>query len=121
METNIICTRTRYTSTVPSLRMKKGMNIQQQTITLNLPQSERLTITIDGSLSQSTSDALKDDLRNVTAISLYKQGMISMLQSADLIGCDRREFEEILIPKYGYSMMNERDLELEMEYIKQHT
>lgn len=102
---------------MPSLRMKKDMNIKQQTITLNLPQSERLTITIDGLLSQSISDALGKDIRNVTAISLYKQGIISMLEATDLIGCDRQEFEEFLIPKYGYSMMDERDFELELQTV----
>ncbi len=82
---------------------------------------QHITIHLDLPVSKPIPNALQNEVRNAAIIYLYKQGMISMLQSANLIGCTRRDFEELLIPKYGYSMMDERDLDLEMEYIKQHT
>ena len=80
-----------------------------------------LTIELDLPTSKPIPATLQNDVRNAAVIYFYKQGTLTMLQAAQLIGCNRRDFEEILMPKYGYTMMDERDLEIELDVINQHT
>ncbi len=82
---------------------------------------QQLTIELDLPVSKPIPNTLKNDVRNAAIIYLYKQGTLSMLEAADLMGCNRRDFEELLIPKYGYTMMDDRDLDIELEYINQNS
>ncbi|MEE9411996.1 MAG: UPF0175 family protein [Methylococcales bacterium] len=81
---------------------------------------QHLTIELDLPTSKPIPPTLQNDVRNAAVIYLYKQGTLSMLEAAKLIGCNRRDFEESLVPKYGYTMMDERDLVSELDVINQH-
>ncbi len=62
---------------------------------------QHFTIELDLSTSKPIPATLHNDVRNAAVIYLYKHGTLSMLEAAQLIGCNRRDFEEILVPKYG--------------------
>ena len=82
---------------------------------------QHFTIELDLPSSKPIPATLQNDIRNAAVIYLYKPGTLSMLQAAQLIGCNRRDFEEILVPKYWYIMMDEQDLEIELDVINQYT
>ncbi len=82
---------------------------------------QHLTIELDLPTSKPIPATLQDNVRNAAVIYLYKQGTLSMLEAAQLIGCNRRDFEESLVSKYGYTMMDERDLAVELDVINQDT
>lgn len=47
--------------------------------------------------------------RDALAVTLYRQGKLTMRQTTDFMGISRREFEDRL-PELGLSMMDVRDL-----------
>ncbi|MBF0193185.1 MAG: UPF0175 family protein [Magnetococcales bacterium] len=55
-------------------------------------------------------------IRNALAVVLYKNGRLTLLQARELMGLTRREFEECL-PEYGFTMMDDKDLNSEIESI----
>lgn len=59
----------------------------------------------------------QDLLRGAVAVTLYKKGVLSMKQARDFMGLSRRGFEEVL-PEYGYTMMDEKDFQTEVDSIE---
>lgn len=88
----------------------KASRMQQITITLDLSQSTTLIIELNVSASKPVLKALENEVRNTAVVCLYKHGMISILEAADLIGCSFQRFEEFFD---RYRMMDTFDLDLE--------
>ncbi len=80
---------------------------------------QRVTIELDLPIVKPIPNSVQNDVRNAAIIYLYKRETLSMFEAAEMIGCDSLDFEELLIPKYGYTMMDEQDLDIEIEYVKQ--
>jgi predicted HTH domain antitoxin len=53
-------------------------------------------------------------LRNAIALVLYKKGKLTMREAREIMGVSRREFEDSL-GEFGFSMMDEHDLENELK------
>ena len=84
--------------------------MQRITLTLDASQSKHLIIELNVSASKPVLKALENDVRNTAVVSLYKNGMISMIEAADLIGCSVQSFEEFFD---RYTIMDTVDLDLE--------
>jgi len=48
-------------------------------------------------------------VREMVAANLYHTGQLSGKEARELVGVDRREFEEILLPTYGFSIFPDTD------------
>lgn len=70
----------------------------------------------------SQLDGQEDLVRRAIAAALYKKGTLTMKEACDLIGGgSRREFEENILPSFGYAMMDdltEEELETELNAIR---
>ena len=60
----------------------------------------------------------QDTLREAVAIVLYKQHRLTLREARDLMGVSRRDFEERMAG-LGFSMMDERDLQAELDASRQ--
>lgn len=57
-------------------------------------------------------------LRQILAAGLYKKREISMKEACDLAIVSRREFEEEVLPSFGYAMMDEDAFNDEMKAVE---
>lgn len=67
--------------------------MQRITITLAVSQSTQLIIELNVSASKSIFKVLENDVRSTAIIFLYKNGIISMMEAANLIECSFQRFE----------------------------
>lgn len=75
-----------------------------------MPMTNKLVIELDVPAS-IPADMLADKKawRDGLAVTLYRQGKLTMRQTTELMGITRREFEDRL-PEFGISMMDVEDL-----------
>lgn len=78
---------------------------------------QHYTLEFDLPLEQPLTQAQQVDAKNAAIVCWYKMGALSMRDAAKLIGCTRRQFEGLL-PRHGYTMMDEEDFDLELDYVK---
>lgn len=75
-----------------------------------MPMTNKLVIELDVPASiPADMPADKKAWRDGLAVTLYRQGKLTMRQTAELMGITRREFEDRL-PEFGISMMGVEDL-----------
>jgi predicted HTH domain antitoxin len=75
-----------------------------------MPMTNKVVIELDVPMS-IPPDLLADKTiwRDGLAVTLYRQGKLTMRQTTELMGITRREFEDRL-PEFGISMMDVEDL-----------
>ncbi len=88
------------------------------TATTHPPEKRKQQLHIEVGYIPEGMDEKQVFLRQMLAAGLYKKGEISMKEACDLAIVSRREFEEEVLPTFGFAMMDEDAFDDEMNAAK---